>query len=314
MAYFIPKRAFRACLTKHFLIYGVLGVAYFLLLSYSFSKPGVQELQQKEQSQILQQDLEIVRGAEVEENERESDEGDYAMNPIEDPQEHTAEDSDDNSRGCLEWTNRAPKPPYFLATVLSMRIYEADKAKLTTKELKMWLQYQRYAGVEHVYVYDSWLHKNESQLNALKPFLEDGYVTYTNWHSHNPFTTRGTLVKALQHAVDNFANETLWQVSNDIDEYPFSPRDTASGFLYRYVKDFSNLHPEVSEITMENFLFLGKPLDKELMIERVLRRTPKPSNNLANPFTSQKMSAVHRFTTILCKPVALNVPQVLSYA
>lgn len=184
---------------------------------------------------------------------------------------------------CLEWGERAPKPPYFLTAVLLVRIYEKDKAKLTTKELKMWLQYLRYAGVEHVYVYDAWVYLEESQLSALNDFIEDGYVTYTDWHIHNPYSVSGTQVASYQDCINNYADENQWQAAIDIDEYPYSPKDTAAGFLYRYIKDFSDYHPQISEITMQNYLYLGKPLNKELMIERLFRRTHQPANPLVKP-------------------------------
>lgn len=193
--------------------------------------------------------------------------------------------------GCLEWVQRAPKPPYFLTAVLLVRIYKADKAKLTTKEMKEWLQYLRYAGVEHVYVYDAWVYEQESQLSLLKAFEEDGYITYVDWHTHNPYTISGTQVAAYQNCINMYSHESVWQAAIDIDEYPFSPMDTAPGFLYRYVKDFSDYHPQVSEITMQNYLYLGKPLEKELMIERLFRRTHQPANPLVKPI--YKPSHVH---------------------
>ena len=189
---------------------------------------------------------------------------------------------------CLEWVRRTGNPPYFLTVVLLVRIYEKDKAKLTTKELKMWLQYLRYAGVEHVYIYDAWVYQNESQLEELKPYQEDGYITYIDWHTHNPYTIAGTQVAAYQHCIDHYSTETEWQAAIDIDEYPFSPVDTSPGFLYRYLKHYSKFHQMVSELTMQNFLFLGKPHDKELMIERLPRRTHNPSNPLVKPIYKPK--------------------------
>lgn len=189
---------------------------------------------------------------------------------------------------CLEWVRRSPATPYFLSAVVNVRIYEEDKAKLTTRELKAWIQYLRYAGVEHVYLYDAWLYKNESQLNALQIFMEEGYITYTDWHTHNPYNTKKTTIAAYQDCINRQKHESQWQVAIDVDEYPFSPKDTSHGFLYRFVEDFSQRTPRASEITMQNFLFLGKPLDKELMIERLLRRTHTISNHLVKPIYKPK--------------------------
>ena len=188
-----------------------------------------------------------------------------------------------NDSECLQWVHLAPKPPYFLTAVLLTRIYEKDKAKLTSAELKMWLQYLRYAGVEHVYIYDAFVYQSESQLPHLKEFLKDGYVTYVDWHKYNPYTISGTQVKAYQNCINVYQKESQWQAAIDIDEYPFSPRDQSPGFLSRYMKQYEKTYPDVSELSMQNFLFLGKPLNKELMIERVMRRTPQRSNVLSKP-------------------------------
>lgn len=198
------------------------------------------------------------------------------------------------------WVKLAPKPPYFLTAVLLVRIYEADKAKLTTAELKMWLQYLRYAGVEHVYIYDAWVHSNESQLPKLSEFVKDSYITYVDWHTHNPYTIYGTQVLAYQNCIDIYKGENQWQIAIDIDEYPFSPIDQSHGFLSRYMQHFSESHSEVSEVTMQNFIFLGKPLDKELMIERLMRRTPRPTNSLVKPiYKPRNVHASIHHNTIL---------------
>lgn len=185
--------------------------------------------------------------------------------------------------GCL-WANRTiPKSSYFLTAVVLLRIYKDDKANLTTRELKQWLEYMRYIGVEHVYLYDAFVTEDEAQVNEVKLFLQDDYITYVDWHVHNPYTISGTQISAYQHCIDHFGRENTWQAAIDIDEYPFSPVDTKPGFLSRFIKQFSEKNPDVSEICMQNFLFLGKPLPLELLMERIWRRTPRPSNPLVKP-------------------------------
>lgn len=251
-------------------------------------------------------------------NKQRDDHGHFIVdNMVKDPvnqylhQHHAAvikNDSHADNTTCLDWVRRAPKPPYFLTAVLLFRIYKEDKAKLTTREMKEWLQYLRYAGIEHVYVYDAWVFENESQQSALQVFQEDGYTTYIDWHTHNPYTISGTQVAAYQHCIDQYAHENHWQAAIDIDEYPFSPQDTTPGFLYRYMKDFSDYHPQVSEITMQNYLYLGKPLEKELLIERLVRRTHHPANPLVKPIykPSNVRAQVHHNS--LRKGRSMNAP------
>jgi len=189
---------------------------------------------------------------------------------------------------CLSWCNKANTGGhYFLSAVLLVRIYSSDLAKLSTRELMQWLYYLKYAGIEHVYVYDAYVLKNESQKNALEFLIKEGFVTYVDW-SHNafPYSVTGTQESAYQHCLDNWGNQSKWQASIDIDEYPFCPEDTKPNFVQRFINTFSRQRPDVSQITMQNFLFLGKPLsDKEhpLLIDRLRRRTPRPANALVKP-------------------------------
>ncbi len=186
--------------------------------------------------------------------------------------------------GCGWLTEPVPQPPFLISAVLLIRIYETDKANLTSREMLQWLQYLRYAGIEHVYVYDAWVHEGESQEAVLGALINKGFVTYIDWHKYNPYTIQGTQVAAYQHCIDHYRSETTWQTAIDIDEYPFAPKDTEPGFFYRYVQNIKKLLGEdVSEVTMHNFLYLGKPLNKEFLIDRVRRRTPNPSNNLVKP-------------------------------
>lgn len=46
------------------------------------------------------------------------------------------------------------------------------------------LTYYRYAGVEHVYLYDCWSEEGEQLKDVLQPAVDSGFVTYTDWHDH----------------------------------------------------------------------------------------------------------------------------------
>ena len=200
---------------------------------------------------------------------------------------------------CLSWCNKENTGDrYFLTAVLLVRIYSSDLAKLSTRELMQWLYYLKYAGFEHVYVYDAYVFDNESQKNALEFLIKGGFVTYVDW-SHNafPYSVTGTQESAYQHCLDNWGNESKWQASIDIDEYPFCPQDTKPNFLQRFIANFSRQRPEVSQITMQNFLFLGKPLSDTkhpLLIDRLKRRTPRPANALVKPiYKTMQVTETH---------------------
>ena len=80
---------------------------------------------------------------------------------------------------CLE--TPAPSAPYFLALHVYVRLYAKDDAELGIKELLHWLTYQRYAGVEHVYLYDCYLSEEEKLDKALASAIQSNYVTYMDW-------------------------------------------------------------------------------------------------------------------------------------
>ena len=194
----------------------------------------------------------------------------------------------ERTQQCISWCKKASTGGhYFLSAVLLVRIYSSDLAKLSTRELMQWLYYLKYAGFEHLYVYDAYVFNYESQKNALEFLIKEGFITYVDWsHKAYPYSITGTQESAYQHCLDNWGNQSEWQASIDIDEYPFCPQDTKPNFLQRFIANFSRQRPHVSQITMQNFLLLGKPLsDKEhpLLIDRLKRRTRRPANALVKP-------------------------------
>ena len=86
-----------------------------------------------------------------------------------------------NNKSCEFWCRRGDRrnPLFFLSAVLVVRIYRSH-IRLSSRELVQWLQYLRYAGVEHVYVYDAYV-GSESQKSVLNSFIVNGYVTYVDW-------------------------------------------------------------------------------------------------------------------------------------
>ena len=202
---------------------------------------------------------------------------------------------------CLSWCNKTNTGGhYFLSAVLLVRIYSSDLAKLSTRELMQWLYYLKYAGFEHVYVYDAYVFKKESQKSALEFLIREDFVTYVDWsHKAYPYSVTGTQESAYQHCLKNWGGESKWQASIDIDEYPFCPQDTKPNFMQRFIANFSKQRPDVSQITKQNFLFLGKPLsDKHhpLLIDRLKRKTRTASNGLVKPIykpSHVRKSGVH---------------------
>ena len=220
----------------------------------------------------------------------------------------------ETTKDCLSWCMTGNgKSHYFLTAVLLVRIYKEDLPQLSTREMMQWLTYLRYAGVEHVYIYDAYHMTEESQSNALDFLVKEGYVTYIDWSSYaNPYGIQKTQVSAYQHCIDRWGKDSVWQTAIDIDEYPFSPEDTKPGFLRRFIKTFSRKYREVSEISMENFLFLGKPSNDSqhpYLIDRIVRRTHSSANNLVKPiYQPRKIRAASVHHNVVGEGHVLKAP------
>lgn len=159
-----------------------------------------------------------------------------------------------------------------------------------------------------MYVYNNWLHPSEQQRQTLDIFIKEGYLTYTDWHDHHKPNVWHR--SAYQHCIDNYGDETTWQVAIDIDEYPFSPIDTKPGFLKRFIRTFSYSYPDVSEFTMQNYLYLGeKDKSKEMLIERLWRRTFGPANKLVKPiYKPQHVREAQLHHNKLQRGATMNAP------
>ena len=169
----------------------------------------------------------------------------------------------------------AEEPKFFLTAVLYVRIYEHDKANLTTRDLLQWIKYYLYIGVDHIYIYDSYVIEKESQEEYLAEYIKSGTVTYFDWHERDPYTM-AIQVQAYQDAIDRYKHDTVWQMALDMDEYPYSPVDKDPGFLARFLTKFNQQYKGISEVTLSNYLILGeRDMSKSWFIEQIFRETNK---------------------------------------
>ncbi len=108
---------------------------------------------------------------------------------------------------------------YFLTEILKVRIYEHDKAKWTIKELKQWLHYMFWAGVEHVYLCDHYENQTESVDKQLRKYIDLNLITYVPFSE--PRIPIKAQVKCYESIVAKYREKTEWQLNIDMDEYPF---------------------------------------------------------------------------------------------
>jgi hypothetical protein len=170
-----------------------------------------------------------------------------------------------------------PREPFFLMAFLSLRIYRQDRSNLTTSELVQWLQAMRFAGVQKVALYDSYSAPAERQLNALKPFIDDGFVDYTDWSDRNPYGAAHTQVAAYSDACRKYCSKTRFYVTFDIDEYAAVPGQMGEkGYLAREIDRIASSSSNVGLIVLENYIFVAENASvtrNQLLIDRSHLRT-----------------------------------------
>ena len=170
---------------------------------------------------------------------------------------------------------------FYLAVALQVRIYNIDKAKLTLNELKQWIHYVLWAGVEHIFLCDHYKYKNETLRSSLHKYINSKLVTYLPWKI--PRNAIKAKVRCYQYIIDNYKSKTQWQMAIDMDEYPYVHGDTREGFLIRFLR---TVPKDVTEVSMPNYLMLGQgDRSRDMLIERITRikSLTRKSNSLDKP-------------------------------
>eukprot|EP00850_Spirogloea_muscicola_P017070 SM000143S00735 [mRNA] locus=s143:123643:126016:- [translate_table: standard] len=167
---------------------------------------------------------------------------------------------------------------FFLSAMIFNRVFRGDHFNITFFECSQWLKYMQYAGVEHIFWYDTAHNWLESQERHLAPYKKSGFVTYHRFHKLIPGHVEDGYHfeqdTSEKHCINNYGATTKWLLIVDVDEYVFTPGDLQPGFLSRYVKTYSQEHPDVSQLLLQCFLFLGNPRKpvSDFLIERYQRR------------------------------------------
>lgn len=169
---------------------------------------------------------------------------------------------------------------FSLTAVVVSRIASGDASGISLYECRQWLEYMRYAGVEHVFWYDAAHSMTESQERGLRPYIQKGFMTYHHFHKLFPGSINlgygFKRDKSLVHCLNSYGQRTRWLAAVDVDEYIFVPRDTTPGFLDRYLRDYEDEFPEVSQMLLQCIVFEGPPTKPPpaLVVERFQMRAP----------------------------------------
>ncbi|NET42659.1 glycosyltransferase family 92 protein [Okeania sp. SIO2B3] len=127
--------------------------------------------------------------------------------------------------------------------------------------LREWLEFHKLVGVERFYLYNN--NSTDRTLDIVRPYRENHEVVLTNWSVQN-----GQQMKAYNHFLQKYKNESKWIAFIDLDEFLFP---TEKNDLREILEEF----PDVPAIGV-NWLIFGtsgyekKP--KGLQIENFTKR------------------------------------------
>lgn len=106
--------------------------------------------------------------------------------------------------------------------------------------LKEWIEFHQKQGVEHFYLYNN-LSKDD-YLSVLKPFIENGIVTFKEWPYEHGDENGWSRIQtdAYMDCVKYNRKKVFWCAFIDTDEFLFSPIGKLSEVLKEY-EEFSGI-------------------------------------------------------------------------
>jgi hypothetical protein len=176
----------------------------------------------------------------------------------------------------------------YVAAIVKLRIYDDDPARLTAAEVVQWIQFHRIAGVDQIFLCDSYESVHETVLPHIWPLVESGVVEYYNFsefaapHVSDPLIAQSWCYAQVAQQ-KGFDYE--WVMTTDIDEYvaTIGGRDNGPGFIRRRLMEAAD---NVSTVVLENFLMQGLFDDnEELLIKRVKHRNKEAARGQRKYFT-----------------------------
>ena len=145
--------------------------------------------------------------------------------------------------------------------------YTRDTMQHQFREVREWMEWMFYGGMDHVFLYDNCQGPGECLRSCLEPYIREGLVTYMTWNPPERYHD------AQEHCYNDwpkeFKSRSHWQITADMDEYPYIKSDIEPNFLLRLTEKHR------CSIYFQNQFFLDvrKPkLDGEFLMERILRK------------------------------------------
>lgn len=131
--------------------------------------------------------------------------------------------------------------------------------------LEEWIEFHLIVGIEHFYLYNNG--SSDNYIQVLKPYIDNNIVTLIDYPG------KQMQMKAYEHAISNFRNETKWLGFIDLDEFVVPLKNTN---VYEVLREFNNKAPSVL-IYWKVFGSSGlmERDDNKLVVEQFLLSYPK---------------------------------------
>ncbi|XP_033641056.1 uncharacterized protein LOC117301365 [Asterias rubens] len=176
------------------------------------------------------------------------------------------------------------RPKWYMFAYANLTVCRAGSWPLTKKHflsvctmvkdmdefLPDWLDYHRFMGVEHAYIYDNAVEKMSLLRETVKEDVDSGFVTVIPW-SHRPSAGKSYLEVQIAHENDclwRHRYDTHWMMKIDVDEY-VQPMNPANPKIPNFLRD-PRLN-KLGAIRLQNWFF-GRPNTSEVLEGSIMER------------------------------------------
>jgi len=145
--------------------------------------------------------------------------------------------------------------------------FTRDTMQHQFREVREWMEWLFFSGADHIFLYDHCQFPEECLKDCLTPYIRDGLVTYIKYNP--PESYRDAQSHVYDDWLHKYRDRTQWQLTADMDEYPYLKSDIEPNFLLRLTERYN------CSIYFQNQFFLDLPKQKregEFLMERIVRK------------------------------------------
>jgi hypothetical protein len=174
--------------------------------------------------------------------------------------------------------------------------------------LREWVEFHRLVGVERFYLYDN--ESRDQHREVLEPYIESGLVELTGW----PVPVVGGtgrpsgIMRAFDDCIERHRRDSRWIAFLDIDEFLFTPTDTALPELLSEYEQWPGVFASRAEYGTSGHVSKPAGLTIESYVHR-RRQIPDSrsyAKSIVDPARVARCASVHHFAYLDGLPVNEN--------